>query len=441
MTYRIAIIGGGISGTLSALKLAELSNVSVDVFEKRSALLSGGPWCHLHSGGFLYPSISLQDCQTLLHHSLLFAEKFRDCIIPRPTIIALRKSSKFLAKELVYKCEFIQSAYSYWIATNQKAPLGIVDLFSAIYTREDILHFKQFGKFPESYNNNKLSRDFHNPYVASFCQLLQNIDDIQYPFISVCEFGVNQAKVIQELVESIDSLNNVNVFTNTKAVITRSENYTCWAVNGHNYDFLVNAAGCYSLEIFPSNQHEILELKSSWLVQNDDIEGDLPEIAIIGERGTPNGMIQITPHANGLFQIHCMTQDSTLIDSTSFYSLSTQNIESYFPRNVHDIVKNDKLNEQEIYSRSKAAIDNVSAVLPKFSNSIVINQNHFWGIQRIPFTSKEKRISRVVFPHRNYAELRVVKAISTVSLVSDLLFHIDSLRYEAMRTADITVIK
>ena len=62
---RVAIIGAGVAGATTALKLA-MQGVEVTVFEKEQSPISGPPFCHLHAGGNLYREISDEQCVKLL---------------------------------------------------------------------------------------------------------------------------------------------------------------------------------------------------------------------------------------------------------------------------------------------------------------------------------------------------------------------------------------
>ena len=90
---KIAIVGGGIAGVMAAVKIAQEINTEIHLFEKNGQLLQGGPWCHLHAGGMLYPMISKDDALELLYDSLSFALFFQESIIHTPCIVAYRKES------------------------------------------------------------------------------------------------------------------------------------------------------------------------------------------------------------------------------------------------------------------------------------------------------------------------------------------------------------
>jgi hypothetical protein len=127
---KIDIIGAGIGGAVSAIKLSELKNVKINLYEKKLNILdSGMPWCHLHASGALYPDISVKDCIKLFNISLLFVEMFPECIINRPTIIAYNKKSKYNPINLITRCKIIEEIYR----KSKSNLLGKNDTFFAIY--------------------------------------------------------------------------------------------------------------------------------------------------------------------------------------------------------------------------------------------------------------------------------------------------------------------
>ena len=63
--YNVGIIGGGISGSVTALQLAQYGIDNI-LFEQGESLVNGPPFCHLHAGGNLYPDISIEQCKQLM---------------------------------------------------------------------------------------------------------------------------------------------------------------------------------------------------------------------------------------------------------------------------------------------------------------------------------------------------------------------------------------
>jgi hypothetical protein len=388
MSRRIAIIGGGISGITSALKFAKEKNNIVHIFEKRNCILKGPPYCHLHAGGILYPEISLDDAQSLLYDSILFANRFPDCLDYRPTIVAYKSESGYLPSKLLFKCKINKISYQY----NKLHPFGKVENFYAIYNREDIVHYKQNGILPDS---NDICRKFHDSYVEQFCKLLEDIDSIKYPFVSVCEPGINQEKVEKVLSDELNMSKNIKLFFNKEIQLNQLD----------DYDTIINASGKNMFnEIFNvgGNVNEMYEFKSSWIIRTPLVLYNFPEIAIIGERDTNNGMVQLTPLTDGKFQVHCMRSDSTIIST----------FKDGYPKNV-------RLTQEDIDKRTCVAISQISKHFPIFAMSYPYKP--CFGVQRILGNDKSQRTSHVKIKlecDKKYIDIITLKAGSIISLMN-----------------------
>jgi hypothetical protein len=392
MTRRIAIIGGGISGITSALKFAKEKNNIVHIFEKRNCILRGPPYCHLHAGGILYPEITLEDAQVLLNDSILFANRFPDCLNYRPTIVAYKVESVYSTNKLLFKCKVNKISYQY----NNLRPFGKVENFYAIYNREDIMHYKENGVLPDS---DDMGRKFHDTYVEHFCKLLDNIDSIKYPFVSVCEPGIDQEKVEKVLDDELKINKNIQLFLNKEIKLNELD----------DYDIIVNASG---KNIFNENiddnvvckVNEIYEFKSSWIIKTPLLLYNFPEIAIIGERDTDNGMIQLTPLIDCKFQVHCMRSDSTIIST----------FKDGYPKHV-------ELIQEDIEKRTRVAISQINKYFPIFAMSNPYKP--CFGVQRIVGNDKSHRTSRVKIKvefGKKYIDIITLKAGSIVSLMNKI---------------------
>lgn len=399
----IYIIGGGISGCVTAIQLSKRSrSLNIHLFEKQSDILTGPPFCHLHAGGMLYPMISFQESEQLLYDSLEFAGIFNDCLEKRPTIIAYKKNTQYNIGKLILKCKMMKYCYTNWSKSNAgKLPIGSIDNYFEMYTREDLINFKNGVRSIE----NKV----HDPYVEKFAHYLKNVDDIQYPFISVNEYGINLESVKCKIKSIIKNSDNIFLYTNTQISLDNLVN--------NDQNIIINAAGYNTNSILnlPNNNDYFLELKSSWVIKNKiEIDPYFPEIAIIGERNTPNGMLQITPLANNCYQIHCMKDDITLFSNGCVFSDKI----SEFYKQFNNIIQNNKFNEQIIITRTSNAQREICKLFNGFDNSEIV-MNPLWGIQRIPGNINSKR-NWSVLQKKNYIEIHLVKGISSISVAKQI---------------------
>ena len=73
--YDVGVIGGGVSGVVTALELAK-HGIETILFEQGKSVVNGPPFCHLHAGGNLYPDISVDQCKVLMKQSIEMARLF-----------------------------------------------------------------------------------------------------------------------------------------------------------------------------------------------------------------------------------------------------------------------------------------------------------------------------------------------------------------------------
>lgn len=350
---KIAVIGGGIAGTTAAIQLKRAGH-TIDLYEKGNELLSGGPWCHLHKGGFLYPMLSINECKILYNHSCDFIDFFKEsgCIEDRPTIIAYKTNSAFSVNSLLHKCKEILPETEY------------------------IIHHRNTP--PET------------KYIETFLDLLDDHDSIMYPFVSVNEPGINMNLAKDYLKRELKNIDTI--FMNTIAKPLHVINH--WNINGITYDYIIYATGHHN----DLDDECIIEQKSSWLIYFKDINY-FPEIAIIGERGTSEGMIQIAPTAErNIYHVHAMTLDSTII--TPFSDLS-------------------------FYDRACNAIKHISKYIRVFDTAEPYLP--MFGIQRIPGKAIDYRTSDVRFISKSSASIEIVKGISSITAANKLVSKITNI--------------
>ena len=106
---KIGIVGAGVGGSVAAVRLASMFRAAeVVLMEKTGDILGGPPFCHLHSGGMLYTTMTDEEARTILHHACWFAEWFPGAIQHRPTIITARSDVAgpgLNGDDLVEKCD------------------------------------------------------------------------------------------------------------------------------------------------------------------------------------------------------------------------------------------------------------------------------------------------------------------------------------------------
>ena len=383
---KVAVVGGGIGGSVAALELLKrYPGVKVDLFERRADILQGPPWCHLHAGGMLYPEISWEESSELLDHSIAFAQEFSEALLIRPTVVACRKSSRWEPEGLVAKCEYVQSQ------VDRRPAAMDLSGYCAVYTEEDVAAFKKTGSFlPRS--------AFHDPYVKTFLGLVKT-DQIKLPFVSVKEFGIDD-NVARDKVRSL-----LAGYSNLKLHLNVAMREAAQATS--DYDYVIDASAQGALRT-ADRTNSFYELKASYLVSSErPLPHLLPEIAILGERGTANGLVQVSPTGlPGLLQIHAMTPTCTLFEGGLQKGLDL------FPERLKSYIANDRIDPSDVEARTEQAIAEVSRVLDICSKSA--NRSR-WGVQRILGRSADRRANDVVFRNERLAEIAIVKGISAVA--------------------------
>ncbi len=108
--YKVGIIGGGVSGVVVALQLAELGIDNV-LLEQKVNVVNGPPFCHLHAGGNLYPDISDVQCRVLMKQSIEMARLFPHSIDERPTLITVPKTEKYKVDRIENRLDMLVDYY------------------------------------------------------------------------------------------------------------------------------------------------------------------------------------------------------------------------------------------------------------------------------------------------------------------------------------------
>jgi hypothetical protein len=418
---KIAIIGGGVAGSTTALYLGTLG-LDITLFEREADLISGPPFCHLHAGGNLYREISDQQCVTLLKQSIDFLRYYPYVVDYRPTVIVLPKDDKGKAEDLLPRLELLTKEYEKLIEhdKNNKV-LGDLQNYYKLYTKEEIekLKSKKTTKLPKSLD------EWMVPVAKNI-----DLQKVQFPIIMVQEYGLNLFRLASGVKLSLSNISNVTLKTNTKVTNIKnsnvSNNFTLtYEKNNHlqseDFDYIINAAGFRTGKIddmlgVPCKR--MVEFKAAYVTKWDQDNTLFPEIIFHGERGTPQGMGQFTPYPDGHFQLHGMTEEITLYKDglVANTKLSCQ------PKLKEDFIKKieDSWCEKEIKKRTQKAIEHIAKYIPSFSDAKVASKPLF-GAQQIPGDDPTLRVAEVTFAKNNYARCEVVKVSSVLSMIDAIV--------------------
>jgi len=426
---KIAIIGGGVAGATTAIKLGQLG-MSVTLFEKESSLVSGPPFCHLHAGGNLYREISDAQCVTLLKQSIDFLRFYPYVVDYRPTVIALPTTDKSRPQALLPRLELLVKEYELLIQKDPKnRVLGESSDYYKVYEKEELEALQKLptSKLPKS------SDEWMIPVAKNL-----DLEKVQFPIILVQEYGLNLFRLASGAMLTLKELPTVTLRMATSVDDIKEEEST-WKVTSSNknqerksetFDYIINAAGFRVGKIddmIDAPCKRMVEFKAAYIAHATDYEATLfPEIIIHGERGTPQGMGQFTPYPNGYIQLHGMTTNITLYEDglVSNTALSCQ------PKLGSDFMKKLEISwsTEEVAKRTNAAIEHLSQFIPSFSNATVGSKPLF-GAQQIPGDDPTLRVAEVSFPTKNYARCEIVKVSSAIDMTTTIIKELVKLNY------------
>ncbi len=415
--YTVGIIGGGVSGVVTALQLAKYDIDSI-LFEQKKSVVNGPPFCHLHAGGNLYPDISDQQCMVLMKQSIEMARLFPQSIDQRPTFISIPTSEKYEVTKIVNRLEILVKYYQTLIDEDPSNEImGAPADYYKLYTKEDLIALaeKPTVKRPTT----------SDEWMANAIKLIDH-DKLKMPVILVQEYGWNLFRLGAQAQLALIKTEKCNLkiettVTNIKDVRNQNLDYNweiCTNDRVYKVNYLVNSSGFKTGNIDKSlnlNAKRLIEFKAAYVSKWQPIAGLIPELIFHGERGTINGMAQLTPYCDDFYQIHGMTKDITLFEHGLVQSKDNE-VQPEFNEGI-----NQKLHhgwaEDEIKTRTESAVKFIEKFVPSFKSAIVGGPPMF-GAQQIPGDDPNLRVGEVSFPFKSYARSEIIKASSALTVAN-----------------------
>jgi hypothetical protein len=440
---KIAILGGGIAGTTAAIYLGRLG-WQVTLYEKNSSIVSGPPICHLHAGGNLYREISLKQCEQLLWDSIDTLKLYPFAVNNRPTIIATPITDKGNPADLIERLTHLQALYRDRVNDDVSSEvLGNPELYFKLYSREELDKIK--------HNTQSLHPKSYDDWLVPFAKHT-DLDLLKYPVIAVNEHGLSVFRLAASAILEIEQLPNVNV--KLKHVVENlSRSSTGWQVDVVNnigivekegFDYIVNAAGFRTGEfdnVLKLKRDRFVEFKAAYVTKWQSNKEQWPEVIFHGERGTPQGMAQLTPYADGVFQLHGMTKNITLFEK----GLAKSTSDNAYPLLTSDLLGlvEDGWPESLVEDRTTKAIEHIAQFIPSYLSATVESKPLF-GAQQIPGFDASLRSANVSFDGVNYARIETVKASSCIQaarkIAENILrecTHLDATDYDFCKVLEV----
>ena len=427
---KIAIIGGGVAGSTTALSLGQLG-LNVTLFEKESSIVNGPPFCHLHAGGNLYREISNKQCITLLKQSIDFLRFYPFCVDYRPTLIAIPTTDKGDPKELLPRLKLLTQAYEALIQKDRaNKVLGESREYYRLYDRQTVEKLREAMPvaLPKAADE----------WMISATKSI-DLDKVKFPLILVQEYGLNLFRLGGGVTVALNSMPNVSLQTQTIVTnIQEDQAKQEWIISyqhnnqtiQENFDFIINASGFRTGKIddmLGVSCKRMVEFKAAYVTQWKPSNATIfPEIIFHGERGTPRGMGQFTPYQGGYFQLHGMTNEITLYNDGLVANTKTSS-QPKLNQKFIDKIENSWTRE-EIVERTEKAIRHIAQYIPEFANAKVGSKPLF-GAQQIPGNDPTLRVAEVSFPKERYARCEIVKVSSVMDMVDAIVAQLSKLGY------------
>ena len=412
---RVGILGGGVAGATTALRLADLG-INTLLIEASNGLLNGPPICHLHAGGNLYREISDQQCLTLLRQSIDSVRAYPHSINRRPTVIAIPTTDAGDANALLPRLKQVTQEYQRLVAQDPaNKVLGEPDDYYRCYNREQFVALAA-RPLPKKAHS-------HDDWLIPLAHHL-DADSLKFPLILVQEYGWSLFRMAATATLALQDSPHCQLQLNTRAteleqlpdgwLVHTAASSLAETEHTHKVDFLVNACGFRTGlvdDMAGYRRQRLVEYKAAY-VTHWQTNGDWPEVIFHGPRGTPKGMAQLTPYPNGVFQLHGMTDSITLFKN----GLVASNQLSAQPQlPLPYLTQLDKgWQSADVTVRTQEAINHMARLLPAFASATVAGKP-LYGAQQIPGSDPSLRAADVSFEGQHYARVEIVKASSALT--------------------------
>lgn len=455
LAKRVGILGGGTAGATIAIRLAALG-LETYLFEKNKSLIDGPPMCHLHAGGNLYREIPDEDCVALLKQCIDILRLYPYTIDVRPTVFAVPTRDEGLPEDLLPRLDILTDAYRKLIEldANNKV-LGEPEDYYQLYSHERLIELSK----REQVAVPRTIDEWMIP-VAKYLDLSK----VKFPLIVVQEYGWNIFRLAASAQLALEEYEHAHVFTDTKVqqvmpvdcenCSNADHHVTKWRIDYQQVarsdieteadfenetttepqtesievDYLINACGFRTGvidDMVGVKVTRMVEFKSSYITHWDDTGGQLPEIIIYGERGTPEGMAQLTPYPDGYFQIHGMSKCITLFDD-GLVASNKNSAQPKLPSQYLHYIE-DGWDKAPLQARSQQAIDHVAEFVPTFHSARTVG-NALYGGQQIPGQDDTLRVADVsLYSNIRYARAENVKASSTLIAADQIVDELTTL--------------
>lgn len=418
--YNVGIIGGGISGSVIALQLAQYGIDNI-LFEQGESLVNGPPFCHLHAGGNLYPEISVEQCKQLMLQSIEMARLFPQSIDERPTFISVPKSENLDVNKIEKKLKLLVNYYQQLISEDtSNEVLGNPANYYKSYSYEDLAALAKQAtvQHPKS----------QDEWMANAIKYI-DYENLKMPVFLVQEYGWNLFRVAAQVQLALTKANKCELHTNTKVIDIKDVrdqhlNYN-WEISTkdaiYKVKYLVNSSGYKTAKVdkyVKLNSNRLIEYKAAYISKWQSIPGLIPEMVFHGERGSTHGMLQITPYNDDYYQIHGMTTDITLFNNGLIQS-KEDGSPAEFDSDIKQKIARD-WKQHEIKSRTESAIRYAARYVPSFK-SATVGGPPLHGAQQIPGDDPSLRVGEVSFPSDSYARAEIVKASSALTVAKQII--------------------